>query len=188
MSGRDKFWRYKKLISILVFVYGLIPKSFLKNLLIIHRNTSGHLGILIRYVLLKNLAKQVGDNVLISQNVYLFNVEKLVIGNNVSIHPLCYIECYGGVSIGDDVSIAHDVSIVSVNHGTQNNSEAIKYQPLIPCPILIGNNVWIGAKAVVLGNRTIADGSVVAASSVVTKDVNRNTIVAGNPAKIIKNR
>ena len=53
-------------------------------------------------------------------------------------------------------------------------------------PVIIGNNVWIGDKATILGGVTIGDGAVIAANSVVTKDVPAYSVVGGNPAKIIK--
>ena len=52
--------------------------------------------------------------------------------------------------------------------------------------VIIGNNVWIGDKATILPNVTIADGAVIAANSVVTKDVPAYSVVAGNPAKVVK--
>ena len=57
---------------------------------------------------------------------------------------------------------------------------------MLPSPVKIGNDVWIGAKATVLSGVTIGNGAVIAAGAVVTKDVPDNTVVAGVPAKIIK--
>jgi lipopolysaccharide O-acetyltransferase len=91
------------------------------------------------------------------------------------------------VIIGDDTLIAQNVTIISHNHGVDPISE-VKYhsQILSSKPILIGSNVWIGQNAIILPGVTIGDTSIVAAGSVVTKNVETLTIVAGNPAKPIK--
>ena len=56
----------------------------------------------------------------------------------------------------------------------------------MPKPVKIGNNVWIGSNATILPGVTISDGAIIAAGAVVTKDVSENSIVGGNPAKLIK--
>lgn len=89
----------------------------------------------------------------------------------------------GGIFIGDNVLIAPRVNILSVNHPTD---PALR-TGLILKPVRISNNVWIGAGATILPGVNIGENAIIAAASVVAKDVPPNCIVAGNPAKIIKN-
>lgn len=188
MRGRDKFNKYKTLINIIVKLLSIIPTKILKKLFYIFRGTDGKIGALLRYIILKNISKNIGVNVYIGPNVYIYNPENLSIGNNVSIHPLCYLECYGGIEIGDDVSIAHDVTILSVNHGYKDNFVPIKDQELIMLPVKIENNIWIGAKSIILGGRTINSGSVIGAGTVLTKNFESNSVIVGNPGSVIKRR
>ena len=110
--------------------------------------------------------------------VRFYNVR---IGKRVYINSGCLMMSAGGITIGDDTQIAANVQLISNNHDLKNRQ-------VITCkPIKIGRNVWIGAGATILPGVSIGDNSVVGASSVVTKDVPPNTIVAGNPAKFIKN-
>ena len=186
--GREKFKKYKKIIKIICVFYSIFPKKIQNKMLISNRKKTGYIGLIKRYCLLKNLAKKIGDNVSIHPDVYLFNIQNLVIGDNVSIHPMTYIEGYGGIEIGNDVSIAHGVTIMSVNHGFNNKVIPIKDQAIEKRPIVIKDNVWIGAKATILGNNVISTGSIIGAGAVVTNNVEKNSIVAGVPAKEIKKR
>lgn len=186
--GRDKFKKFKPVINCISKVYSLFPKSMQTKALIRHRKQTGNMGLVIRYALLKNLAKHVGDNVSIQPDVYLFNVQELVLGDNVSIHPMTYIEAYGGVEIGNDVSIAHGVTIMAVTHDFDDINIPIKDQGITGKPIKIGDNVWVGAKATILGGNTIGDGAIIGAGAVVTKNVERNTVVVGVPARVVKER
>lgn len=186
--GRDKFKKFKPVINLVSKCYSIFPRNIQMKALIRHRGQTGNMGLVIRYALLKNLAKHVGENVSVQPNVYLFNVQQLSIGNNVSIHPLTYIEAYGGVEIGNDVSIAHGTTIMAVTHDFKNLSIPIKDQGITGLPIKIENNVWIGAKATILGGNVIGADSIIGAGAVVTKNVKKSTIVAGVPAKNIRDR
>ena len=137
---------------------------------------------------MKNISKNLGDNVYIAPDVYIFNAENLSIGSNVSIHSMSYIEAIGGVIIGDDVSIAHAVTILSVNHRYSELNIPIKDQGLEFKKTQIKSNVWVGAKASILYGTTIETGSIVATGAVVTKNVNEFSVVGGVPAKLIKKR
>ncbi len=105
------------------------------------------------------------------------------IGKNVFINHACSFLDMGGITIGDNVLIGPKVNLVSENHPI----DPAQRNCLIGKPIVIKNNAWIGASATILPGITIGENSIVAAGAIVTKDVPDNTIVAGNPAKQIKN-
>ena len=188
MRGRDKFKKYKKIINIFVFFYSIFPKSVQKKMLEMHRNTKGIKGIIIRYALIKNISLSCGDNVVIGPNIYLLHPENITFGSNISIHPMSYIEGFGGITIGNDVSIAHGTTIMSVTHLHDDLNIPIRDQGVEKQPIIIENNVWIGAKTTILGGNTIRSGVIVGANAVVTKNIEENKIVAGVPARVIKER
>jgi len=186
--GRDKFFKYKRYIIFLAQLYGLLPLRIRKKFFEFHMMTKGLVGILLRYALLKSIAVQCGDNVLIQPGVYILQPENITIFDNVSIHPMGYIDATGGISIGSDVSIAHGATIMSTTHKYEDASIPIKDQGIELMQTIIKDNVWIGAKATILAGIIIESGSVVAANSVVTKNVSRNAIVGGMPAQTIKFR
>jgi acetyltransferase-like isoleucine patch superfamily enzyme len=109
------------------------------------------------------------------------------IGQEVRINRGATICAYKEVSIGDFTLIGEFVSIRDANHGIVAG-EQIRSQPHDAKPICIGADVWIGRGACILPGVTIGDGAVIGANSIVTKDVPPNTIAAGIPAKIIRER
>ncbi|WP_229660717.1 acyltransferase [Marmoricola endophyticus] len=106
----------------------------------------------------------------------------------MSIHPFCYLDGTGGLRIGDDVSIAHAVSIMTTNHTWDSSDVPIRDQAVSEAPTRIGSDVWIGAGARVMAGITIGDHAVVAAGAIVTRDVAPSDVVAGIPAVVIKRR
>jgi acetyltransferase-like isoleucine patch superfamily enzyme len=104
------------------------------------------------------------------------------IGKNVFINHACTFLDLGGIIIEDDVLIGPKVSIITENHPVNPDERKI----LDLKSVLIKRNSWIGANATILPGVTIGVNSVVAAGSIVTKDVPANTLVAGIPAKVIK--
>lgn len=188
IRGRDKFNKYKTIIVIICRFYSLFPQKAQRILFEHYRMTKGLKGLLLRYALLKTLAVSCGSNVSIHPGVYILSPERLSIGENVSIHPMCYIDATGGMDVGSDVSIAHGVTVMSTSHSYEIIDVPIKDQVVVTEATRICDNVWIGAKATILSGIKIGMGSVVAAGAVVTKDVTTKTIVAGVPARIIKER
>lgn len=104
------------------------------------------------------------------------------VGKNVFINACCKFQDQGGIKIGDNVLIGHSVIIATLNHDFNPETRA----NMTPKRVKIGNNVWIGSGAIILPGVVINDGAIIAAGSVVTKEVPRYSIVAGNPAKVIK--
>lgn len=102
------------------------------------------------------------------------------IGRNVIVMPGCLMMSAGGITIEDGAMIAANVQLISNNHDLYERQ-------VITCRhVHIGKNAWIGAGATILPGVTIGDNAVVGAASVVTRDVAPDTIVAGNPARVIK--
>lgn len=101
-------------------------------------------------------------------------------GRNVIIMPRCLMMSAGGITIDDDVQIAANVQLISNNHDLEKRH-------VITCkPVHICRKVWIGAGATILPGVTVGENAVVGAGSVVTHDVKPNTIVTGNPARLIR--
>jgi len=188
MRGRDAFKANKTAIAVTSHLANALP-SFLRKILLEQlRHVNGYLGLGLRYALCKASAKSCGECVGIFPGVYLLNVDRLSVGDNVSIHPMCYIDAAGGIQIGDNVSIAHSTTILSAEHIFKERSTPIRNQGVQLLPTVIEDNCWVGAHVTILGGCRIGTGCVVAAGSVVTKDVEPNSVVAGVPAKVMKTR
>lgn len=92
----------------------------------------------------------------------------------------------GPVTIGNDIRLAQNITVSGLNHNYQDVSRPIHLQGVSTSPITIENGTWIGANVVVLAGVTIGKHSVIAAGSVVTKDVPAFSVAVGNPARIVK--
>lgn len=112
-------------------------------------------------------------------------VGDVMIGDNtrVGLHNTII----GPVTIGNHVNLAQGITVTALNHNYSDTTKRIDEQGVSTKPVIIGDDVWIGANAAVLPGVTIGSHVVVAAGAVVTKDVPENTIVGGVPAQIIKN-
>lgn len=141
-------------------------------------------------VINRNVDMYATINVANKGTVYLGEYSKIGVGSKIL--------CVNKVYIGAYTAIANDVSIVDNNNHpvnpeyrkkmrlTPHGSDMRKWKHSISSPIIIGENVWIGTNVRICKGVSIGNNSVIAAASVVTKDVPENTIVAGNPAKIVK--
>lgn len=114
--------------------------------------------------------------------------EGLIIGQNVGIAQNCFIQVRGKVVIEKNVIIGPNVSIFSENHIYDNPHIPISQQGEVRKGVLIEEGTWIGTRATILDGVTIGNNSIVAAGSLVNKDVPPFSIVAGVPAKVLKYR
>lgn len=185
-TGREKLKKIKGIILFLVSLNRIVPVSLNKRIFVYVRNIPGRTGLLIRYVLFKNLSKSCGDNVSIYEGVYLKGLSNIIIGSNVSIHSMCYIDGTGGLTIGDEVSIAHASTIMTTSHTYNDATIPIKYNNATETPVILDNDIWVGAGCRILGGVTIGKRSIIAAGAVINKTVEPNSIVGGVPGKKIK--
>lgn len=186
MTGRQLFERYGSYVDGAAAVISVLPRSWRMELFVFLRGMKGIKGELCRYVLLSKLGNGVGKNVSVKEDVYMHNVDMMRIGDNVSIHEMCYINACGGLSIGSNVSIAHGTSILTFNHTWDIPSLPVKYNPTRMAAVTIGDDVWIGCGVRIMAGIHIGSRSIIAAGSVVTKDVPPHTMVGGVPARVIK--
>lgn len=131
------------------------------------------------------IMEKCGHNVNIEKGAYFTRL--LSLGDNSGLGINSYIS--GRVTIGNNVMMAPNVSILTVNHNYNDKYTLIAQQGnSSERPVEIGNDVWIGMNALILPGVHIADGCVIGAGAVVTKDTEPYSVVAGNPAKIVKYR
>ena len=144
----------------------------------------------------------IGDRVVAGKNTllqtwpdyngeYMSHRPQLILGNKVSIMSNCQISCANKVIIGDGVLIGDNVFITDNFHGETNHRRTLEIPPIerklfVKGAVVIGNNVWIGRNVCIMPGVNIGDGAVIGANSVVTYDIPEYTVVAGNPAKIIR--
>ncbi|MCH5152091.1 MAG: sugar O-acetyltransferase [Clostridiales bacterium] len=145
-------------------------------------NNSYHTMAEIRGLFSELIGQQVDEQFGLFPPFYTDYGMNIKVGSHVFINSACCFQDQGGIEIGDNVQIGHQTVIATLNHDL--NPE--KRWNMIPAPVKIGNNVWIGSHATILSGVTVGDNAVIAAGAVVTKDVPANTVVAGVPAKVIK--
>jgi maltose O-acetyltransferase len=110
--------------------------------------------------------------------------QRVTIGANCWINAGCYLDANGTVEIGDDVAIAQQVLILTTTHRIAG--EVRRAGETTKAPVRIEDSAWIGARATILPGVTVGRGSIVAAGAVVNADVPADTVVAGVPARVIR--
>lgn len=141
----------------------------------------------------------VGNDCLVQGTLVTETMTSLVsIGNNVFVGGSTIIDCVQSIAIADDVLISYGCVISdSDNHSVRysirkkdladwRNGNGHDWDTTITKPVIICKGVWIGTNTIILKGVTIGEGAVIGAGSVVTKDVPPYTVVAGNPAKVIR--
>lgn len=137
----------------------------------------------IRALFSELIGKQVEESFLLIPPFYTAGGDEIRVGRNVFINQNCTFYDLGGLDIADNTMIGPNVSIITTGHPLE---PSLRRRATIGKPIAIEQGVWIAAGATILGGVTIGENSVVAAGSVVTKDVPPNTLVGGNPARVLR--
>ena len=125
----------------------------------------------------------IGKKSSIHRGCRFFHVGKFEIGNHSVINFGCYLDNRRGISIGNNVGIAHNTKIYPLGH----NIDSPKFETK-GVPVVIEDNVFIFSNAIIMPGVTIHEGAIVLAGSVVTKDIESRMVVGGNPAKPIRKR
>ena len=145
-------------------------------------NNSYHSQEELRALFSKLFGKPVDSTFRVFPPFYTDFGKNITIGRNVFINACCHFQDHGGVTLGDGCLIGHNVVFATLNHDLNPDRRAF----MMPAPIVLGKNVWIGSNSTILQGVTIGDGAVVAAGAVVTKDVPANVVVGGIPAKYLR--
>lgn len=145
-------------------------------------NNSYHSQEDLRTLFSKLFGKPVDSTFRVFPPFYTDFGKNITIGRNVFINACCHFQDHGGVTLGDGCLIGHNVVFATLNHDLNPHRRAF----MMPAPIVLGKNVWIGSNSTILQGVTIGDGAVVAAGAVVTKDVPANVVVGGVPAKYLR--
>jgi acetyltransferase-like isoleucine patch superfamily enzyme len=131
-----------------------------------------------------------GDDVWLSRGCYVvaYRDGEVRIDEQTYVGHRCLFYGHGGIHIGRDVLLANDVQLICGNHTFARRDLPIRAQPTEERPIVIEDDVWLGASAIVLGGVTVGQGSVVAAGAVVTHSLPPYSIARGVPAQIVGTR
>jgi maltose O-acetyltransferase len=147
----------------------------------------GTIGARLNRFVVKRIFRKCGRGVNIRPRVYFGSGQNISIGNDSMLGQDSIIGSTAEVVIGNDVMMGPGVLLYTSNHGMEPGIP-MRCQPLQCAPVRVGNDVWIGARCIILPGVTIGDGAVLAAGAVVTSDVPANAIVGGVPAKVLKYR
>jgi acetyltransferase-like isoleucine patch superfamily enzyme len=147
----------------------------------------GLAAMTLRYTMAKKWAIACGNVVAIGPGVEIRGWNNLCLGDHVSVHRGCYLDATGGLTIGSNVSIAHQTTILTTNHTWDDFTQPIRDNPISMAPVTISDDVWIGCGCRIMPGVAIQHRSVVAAGAVVTRDVPEGTDVGGIPTKVLKN-
>jgi acetyltransferase-like isoleucine patch superfamily enzyme len=148
--------------------------------------TPGLVGYSVRNAFYRRYLKSGGGGeLLIAPTAYLENVTEMSLGDNIQFGHGCWVAATGGLIIGHNSGIGPKVVIHTANHNFRDPGIRILDQGHDHKPVVIGNDVWIAAGAIVLPGTTLGDGVVVAAGSVVSGNVAPYSVVAGFPARKI---
>lgn len=130
----------------------------------------------------KILGKELPESTTVLPPLYIDYGKPVTIGKGCFIQQCCTFFGRGGITIGNNVFIGPKVNLITINHDMNPDNRSATYGR----PIVIEDKVWIGINSTILPGVKIGYGAIVGAGSVVTKDVPAMTVVAGNPARIIK--
>lgn len=164
-------------------LYYIIYSILLKNL---PQNKTNSLSVRLRIILLKKMGAVIGDNSTILNGADIYIPRNLTLGSNSGIGIDCKISCGDKVIIGDRVLMGPEVMIYTTDHIWSADEKTYYGKGLTYKPVIIEDDVWLGARSIILKGVHIGKGATIAAGTIVTKDVPKYSVFAGTPGKVIK--
>lgn len=152
------------LVAWLNVTYNLVPNPVRKNYL-------------------RMFGVRIGRGSCIHRGCRFFHVGKLTIGENSVVNFGCYLDNRRGITIGDNVGLAHNVKVYTLGHNIDSPQFETKGKPVV-----IEDGAFVFANAMIMPGVTLHKNCVVLPGSIVTKDVEENAVVGGNPAKLLRMR
>ena len=129
---------------------------------------------------------KLGYKVIFSEDNFIDVKGNLTIGSNCFFNDYCRIVCHEKIEIGNHVTVAANVSFFDHDHNYHYLEGELRLDGFSTAPIVIGDNVWIGEKVIILKGVSIGKNAIIAAGAIVNKDIPENSIAGGIPAKKIK--
>jgi acetyltransferase-like isoleucine patch superfamily enzyme len=145
------------------------------------------IGDVLRYLVLKPFSSGL-RSLRIKEGVFIVYPESLTIGRSTGINEYCHIDAYGGVTIGDNVMVGHHTTIQTTDHQIDDLTKPMRDAGMLVGEIVIEDDVYIGAKVFIAKGVRVGQGAVLGAGAIVTRDVPPYAVVAGNPARIVRDR
>lgn len=166
----------------LILYYGLayhLPDSYLPVI--------GRASNALRVFCCHRIFRKCGKIITVNRHAYFGNGTAVEIGDYSGIGANTHLP--NNIIIGDNVMMAPEVLVFKDNHKYSDLNIPMGRQGTVPAPpVVLGNDLWIGQRVIITPGRHIADGTVIAAGAVVTKDFPPYSLIGGNPAKVIKSR
>ena len=148
----------------------------------------GFPGMALRSLAYRLLFKRLGGFAWVQPRVTFVQTDRLVVGRMFGVNSGTYINAIGGITIGNHVLIGSNVTLSSGRHPIDGAEPPVFARPSEPVPIVLEDDVWIGAGAVILPGVTLRKGTVVGANAVVTRSTEPYSVVVGAPARKIRSR
>lgn len=145
-------------------------------------NSGYHAPERVRELLAELTGRPIADSVTLFPPFTADLGRNLRIGERVFLNSGCRFQDQGGITLGDDCLIGHNTVMATLNHDLDPERRG----DLLPAPIVLGRNVWVGANVTILAGVSVGDDAVLAAGAIVTKDVPARSVVVGSPARVVR--
>jgi maltose O-acetyltransferase len=142
----------------------------------------------LRVLWLQLNCEHVGKGCSVGHGVIVMGIENLSLGDGVSLPRGSHIDARGGLTLADYALIGFESVIITHTHNSDDPDSPIQQQGMFSKPVHIGPRTWLGTRVIIQPGVTVGEGAIIGSGAVVTKDVAAFDVVAGVPARVIRNR